>query len=142
MSFVTTPMRSSSPSERQSAATSELLPEPTGPPMPIRKARSAGKEPPLPGGVGERAQLEGGREPGRQSARVVGHRTCGEVGDQRRRRDEPARSVGGVDRQQLHGGGGDGRRVLVEIGLRDLVAMEAGGGGDDAERDRARGGRA
>src|SRR6187551_2144078 len=100
MSLVTTPMRSSSPSERQSAATSELLPEPTGPPMPMRKARSAGKEPPLAGGVGERAQLQRGCEAGRQRVRVVRHRRADELGDERLGLDEPAGGVGGVDRQQ------------------------------------------
>src|SRR5262245_66640549 len=106
MSFVTTPMRSSSPSERHRAATSELLPEPTGPPIPIRNARispggSAGKEPPLSGGVGERAQLERGREPRRQAARIVRHGLGGELGDQRLGLDEPPCGDGGGDRQQL-----------------------------------------
>src|SRR5579872_6902422 len=65
MSFVTTPSSSSSPSARQSAATSELLPEPTGPPIPIRRARSGGKEPPLPRRMRERAELERRREAAR-----------------------------------------------------------------------------
>src|SRR3954454_20989823 len=40
MSFVTTASRSSSPSVRQRAATRAVLPEPTGPPMPMRSARA------------------------------------------------------------------------------------------------------
>src|SRR3954454_1063272 len=40
MSFVTTASRSWSPSVRQSAATRAVLPEPTGPPMPTRSART------------------------------------------------------------------------------------------------------
>src|SRR2546428_14042974 len=64
MSFVATPFWSSSRSARKSAATSELFPEPTGPPIPIRSGPSGGKEPPLATGVGQGAQLERGREAG------------------------------------------------------------------------------
>src|ERR1700710_772840 len=39
MSLVTTASRSSAPSARQSAATSAVLPDPTGPPIPMRNAR-------------------------------------------------------------------------------------------------------
>ena len=44
MSLVTTPRRASADSAPQSAAIRLLLPEPTGPPTPIRSARSTGKE--------------------------------------------------------------------------------------------------
>src|SRR6476659_1156205 len=98
MSFVTTPIRISSPRARQSAATSELLPEPTGPPMPSRSARSGGKEPALPGGVAERAELERGREPARQAARVVARRGGAgrELLHERRGLGDPARRLGRV----------------------------------------------
>src|SRR4051812_11615607 len=121
MSFVTTPMRSSSPSERQSAATSELLPEPTGPPIPIRRARSAGKEPRFAGGMSKRAQLQRGRETARQRAGIVRHRGGGELCDEPPGLDEPGGGVGGVDRQQLHRRSGDGGRVVVEKCLSDVA---------------------
>ena len=109
MSFVTTPISSSSPSARQSAATSELLPEPTGPPIPIRSARSGGKEPPLAGGVGERAQLERGREaagqPVARGAAAAASRSISGSG-----LDEPAGGGGPVDREQPDGGGRDRRQ--------------------------------
>src|SRR2546421_12302301 len=91
MSLVTTARRSSAPSARHSAATSAVLPDPTGPPIPMRRARvpesSAGcgstsgcgwvcvlsgrKETHLPGGVdlggdvGQRCAVRGqvGRGP-------------------------------------------------------------------------------
>src|SRR4051794_23975671 len=116
MSFVTTPIASSSPSARQSAATSELLPEPTGPPIPRRSARSGGKEPPLAPRVGERAELAAGRKTAGQGGHVGG-----EPLDLRPRLDEPARGLGAVDRQEAHGGSRHHRRVLVEIRIRRLA---------------------
>src|SRR6187455_2419629 len=114
MSFVTTPSSSSPPSERQSAATSELLPDPTGPPIPIRSARSGGKELPLPCGVGEGEQLERRREAGRQEAPVArcAGGVAGEAVDQRRGVEEPARGQRRVDREQPYGRRGHRRRVL------------------------------
>src|SRR4051812_36655702 len=123
MSFVTTPIRSSSRRLRQSAAINELLPEPTGPPTPIRSARSGGKEPPLAGRVRERAQLERRRERCRQVA-LVRDRLRREPADQRLRVEQPARRRRRVERQQPHGGGCDRRRVVVEERLRDLLGGE------------------
>src|SRR6266508_1018465 len=139
MSFVTTPSSSSPPSARQSAATSELLPEPTGPPIPTRSARSGGKEPPFAGRVRERAQLQRGCEAGRQLARIVRRGCClvREAVEERCRLDEPARGRRRVDRQEPDCGGGDRRRVLVEVRLRQLEVIEARLGGDDPERDSA-----
>ena len=57
------------------------------------RARSAGKEPPLARGVGERAQLQRGREAAGQAARIVGHGCAASSCDQRRRLDEPARGA-------------------------------------------------
>src|SRR4051794_41719110 len=64
MSLVTTPMRTSLASSRQSAAMRLLLPEPTGPPTPTRSARSADKEPLRAGGVAGGCELEAGRRGG------------------------------------------------------------------------------
>src|SRR5580704_4804242 len=105
MSFVTTPIRSSAPSARQRAATRELFPDPTGPPIPIRNARSGGKEPPLPCGVRERGELERRSEPAREQARII----PGGGGDRREplelgaRFEQPARREGTIDREQAHG---------------------------------------
>src|SRR4051812_37037604 len=100
MSLVTTPSRASAASAPQSAAIRLLLPEPTGPPTPIRSARSTGKEPFPSLVVDGGAELEGdgggrGQRPvvGRDRARGGGHRRRG-VG-------EPARGHGRIERQQL-----------------------------------------
>src|SRR5712692_6887691 len=109
MSFVTTPIRSSSPSARQSAATSELLPEPTGPPIPIRSGPSGGKEFPFAAGVVERVELERGREARGEPMHVL-PLFCGLAGealDERSRVDKPAHGYCRVDREQTDGGGGD-----------------------------------
>src|SRR5438128_6672087 len=115
MSLVTTPISSSSPSARQSAATSELLPEPTGPPIPTRSGASGGKEPPFAACVGEGAQLERGRETGGEQPRLVTAlgRFVGQGLQQRNGLDEPARGQRRVDWEQPDCCGGDGGRVLV-----------------------------
>src|SRR4051812_45349717 len=118
MSLVTTPTSSAPASAAQSAATSVLLPVPTGPAIPIRSARSAGKEPPrvvsMP--LGPQVEQRGGG--GRQLAGC--RRLAGERLDRRRRGRDPGGGVGGVDGEQLRRGGGDGGRVLVERQARDL----------------------
>src|SRR5712691_2027656 len=144
MSFVTTPISSSSPSARQSAATSELFPEPTGPPIPIRSGPSGGKEPPLAAGVGQGAQLERGREAGGEQTNVLRllRRLAGEALEERSGVDQPARGQRRVDWEEPDGGGGDGGRVLVQVRLRELPVVEAGGRRHDTEGDGPRGGRA
>src|SRR6478752_5924399 len=113
MSLVTTPSLISSASAPHSAAIRLLLPDPTGPPTPIRKARSAGKEA-LPlfemdgcveldrdrGGRGQRAIVRGDAGGG---ARHV-----------RREVREPARRDGRVERQELERRARDRGRVVVE----------------------------
>src|SRR5579862_7311331 len=111
MSLVTTPIVSSSPSARQSAATSVLFPDPTGPPIPTRSARSGGKELSFGSGMDERTQLERGREAARQ---VFADGAFRELVEHGRRVEEPPRGDRGVDRQQPHGRGRDGGRVFVE----------------------------
>src|SRR4051794_39991101 len=142
MSFVTTPTRRSSLSARQSAAMRLLLPDPTGPPTPIRSARSgsADKEALLSVVVDAGGDLEadgGGGLEVRDRLRVGGDRARGGV-DLRRELGDPARGDGGVEPEQLERGAGDGGGVVVERDRRDLLRREAGGGADDAERDRAR----
>src|SRR5579862_2598355 len=140
MSFVTTPIRRSWRRDRQSAAISELLPEPTGPPMPTRNARSGGKEPPFPTSVCKRPQLVERGERRRKLARrqVEGDRgerhlfdLVLELGEEPRRREH-------IDRQELHGRGGDSRGVVVEKDPGELELVETRGARDDAERDRSR----
>src|SRR3954449_10385593 len=113
MSLVTTPSRASPLKAPHSAAIRLLLPEPTGPPTPIRSARSTGKESLSVFEVEGGGELERDRR-GRGERAAIG-------GDARRRRahgrrelGEPARGHGRVERQQLQGGGGDGGRVVVE----------------------------
>src|SRR5581483_11543067 len=127
MSFVTTPISSSSRRARQSAATRELLPDPTGPPMPIRSGRSGGKEPPLRGRVSQRGELERGSEAGRERTRLVlgGRRSLRKLVDQGRRVEQPARGGGRVDRQQPDRSSGRRGRILVEVRARDLHVGQA-----------------
>ena len=124
MSFVTTPRRSSAPSARQSAATRVLLPEPTGPPMPIRRARSAGKEPlPRRGGWGRRARA---RPPARRRQRpVVGGDARAASAIDGAGAASQRDGHGGIDRQQLQRGGGDRRGVLVEREQRGGPSRQA-----------------
>src|ERR1700722_17356316 len=119
MSFVTTPIRSSAPSARQRAATRELFPDPTGPPIPIRKARSGGKEPPLARGVGERSKLECGSEPAREQTWIISRveRDGSEPFDLGAGIEQPARGECTVDRQQAYGRGGHHGGIFVEVGL-------------------------
>src|SRR5688572_20969563 len=103
MSFVTTPTRHSPASSRHSAAIRLLLPEPTGPPTPTRRARSAGKEA-LPSSlVDRRGNLE--RDSGRGGllgdGPPVGGRLARRALHLRRQLRQPARGAGGVERQQL-----------------------------------------
>src|SRR4051794_28206359 len=103
MSLVTTPSLISSASAPHSAAMRLLFPDPTGPPTPIRRARSTGKET-LPllevdgcveldgdgGGRGQRAVVRG------DALRSLGHL--------RREVRKPARRDGRIERQELQGG--------------------------------------
>src|ERR1700729_269728 len=95
MSLVTTPSSSSDDRFRQTAATRELFPVPTGPPIPTLMARtsSAGKEPPLVVSVGERAQLDEWR------------RDAGQLGPTRRQPGEPCH----LSAERCHPGGGGAR---------------------------------
>src|SRR4051794_38474337 len=135
MSFVTTPTRRSA-SVPHRAAIRLLLPEPTGPPTPTRSARSTGKEALPPFGVDGRPELEahGGR---RGQRPAVGGDARGLRGQLRRELGEPARADRGVERQQLQRGRRDRGRVVVEREQRGGLVVEPGGGGDDAERERA-----
>src|SRR6187549_2944375 len=107
MSLVTTPRRASADSAPHNAAIRLLLPDPTGPPTPIRSARSTGKE------SLSLFEVDGGRELERD-ARGCGERaTIG--GDRRRGRSElrrqlgePAGGHGRIERQQLQRGRRDG----------------------------------
>src|SRR3954447_9415412 len=101
MSLVTTPRRRS-PSSRHSAAIRLLLPDPTGPPTPTRRALRGKQTFPslLVDGRGELERDRRGRG-------LVGERPV--IGGDRARRErhrgrqlgEPARGDGGVERQQL-----------------------------------------
>src|SRR6476469_4209324 len=118
MSLVTTPRRASAESAPQSAAIRLLLPEPTGPPTPIRSARSTGKE------SLSLFEVDGGgafeRDRGRRGQRpAVGGDRAGAHGQLRRQLGEPARGDRGIERQQLQRRGGDGRRVVVQSEQRD-----------------------
>ena len=99
MSLVTTPSRASPLSAPQSAAIRLLLPEPTGPPTPIRSARSTGKES-LPlfevDGGGELDRDRGRR---RQRPVVGGDRARAAARHRRRQLGEPARGHGRVERR-------------------------------------------
>src|SRR6185295_4975608 len=111
MSLVTTPSRASSLKAPHSAAIRLLLPDPTGPPTPIRSARSTGKET-LPafevdgGGDLERHRGRSGERP------VVGGDARGGRRELGRQLRQPARRDRRVERQQLERSGRDGRRVV------------------------------
>src|SRR5688572_9037746 len=107
MSLVTTPSRASPLSAPQSAAIRLLLPEPTGPPTPIRSARSTGKETLSLFEVDEGGELDRDRGRGRQRAVVDGDRPGGRR-HLRRQLGEPARGHGWVEREQLQRGRRDG----------------------------------
>src|SRR3954447_11378245 len=135
MSLVTTPSRASSLNAPHNAAIRLLLPEPTGPPTPMRSARSTGKESlPL-------FEVDGGGELERDGRRarewaVVGGDACGGGRELGRQASEPARGLGGVERQQLQCGARDRRGVVVERQERDVGVGDGGGAGDDTEGDR------
>src|SRR2546429_2671184 len=108
MSLVMTAVWYRGASSRQSAATSAVLPDPTGPPMPTRRGRtSGGKEPHLPplrpGGMVLGAQLEqrrrrrwalGERRPSPSRPRR------GQGVRQRGQPDGDGHGVGGIDGQE------------------------------------------
>src|SRR4051812_9745822 len=100
MSLVTTPSRASPASAPQSAAIRLLLPQPTGPPTPIRSARSTGKEPFPSLVVDGGAELDGERGRGGQRAGVGGDRAR-RGGHARRQVGEPARAHRRIEWQQL-----------------------------------------
>src|SRR5215204_4932344 len=102
MSLVTTPTRWSVARSRHSAAIRLLLPDPTGPPMPTRRAL-AGKET-FPSLLVEgRRELERGRRGGGLFGErpVVGRDRAGGERHLRRQLGQPAGGDGGVERQQL-----------------------------------------
>src|SRR4051794_17497964 len=98
MSLVTTPSRTSSASAAHSAATSVLLPVPTGPAIPILKAL-AGKEPPRVAVVPLGGQVEPRRGRRRQGSE---HGERGGLGGPRVDVEpgEPGGGLGRVDRHQ------------------------------------------
>src|SRR5271170_3662160 len=109
MSFVTTATSVSVDRSAHIAAISELLPVPTGPPIPIRSARalsvSGCKEPPLLRRVGQRTLLDHWRRVREQvsgSGSVV--RSAGERVDVGGISRHPTGRRSIVKRQQLHGG--------------------------------------
>src|ERR1700753_1110128 len=113
MSLVTTPTRRSEASSPHSAAIRLLLPEPTGPPTPIRRARSTGKQALPRLQVDGRGQLERDRRRRGQWAAAPGSRPRGER-ESRRELGDPARGDRRVQRQQLERGGRDRRGVVIE----------------------------
>src|SRR3954465_438400 len=100
MSLVTTPRRASSPNAPHSAAIRLLLPEPTGPPTPIRSARSTGKE------SLSLFAVDGGREldrdrGGRGRRAALARARARHQRQLRREVGEPAGGQGRIERQEL-----------------------------------------
>src|SRR3954470_15551107 len=125
MSLVTTPRRAWCESAPHSAAIRLLLPEPTGPPTPIRSARSTGKESLSLLEVDRGGELE--RDPRRARQRpAVGGDARGTHGELRRQLGEPAGGHRRVEREQLERRGGDRRRVVVERQQRDRLVVDPG----------------
>src|SRR5215218_8919600 len=108
MSLVTTPSRSCPASSPQTAAMRLLLPEPTGPPIPIRRARSAGKKALPLFDVDGGGELDRDRRGRRERPLVGGDPARGGV-ERRCEVREPADRHRRVERQQLQRGGGNGR---------------------------------
>src|SRR5215217_7619864 len=104
MSLVTTPSRASPLRAPQSAAIRLLLPDPTGPPTPIRSARSAGKESLSLFEVDGGGELERDRRGRGQRPAIGGDARRGRA-DGGRELGQPARGLGGIEREQLQGGG-------------------------------------
>src|SRR3954471_11534384 len=120
MSLVTTPNRASPAKAPHRAAISDDFPDPTGPPTPIRRARSTRKQTLL------LLQMDGGIEldrdrRGRRQRAVIRGDPAGCYGHCRRELGEPARSRGGVERQQLQRRRRDRRRIVVEREQRRLL---------------------
>src|SRR5690242_1727983 len=103
MSLVTTPRRASPDRAPQSAAINDDLPDPTGPPTPIRRARSTGKEALPLLEVDRGIELDRDRGGRGQRSAVGGDRARGELQGRRELR-EPAGSQRRVERQQLQRG--------------------------------------
>src|SRR5215218_10315813 len=100
MSLVTTPSRSWPASSPQTAAIRLLLPEPTGPPTPIRRARSAGKES-LPLVVVDRRGELDGHGGGRRQRPAVGSDPPRGGAHRGREVGEPADRHRRIERQEL-----------------------------------------
>src|SRR4051794_268946 len=103
MSLVITPTRTSPANAAHSAAIRLDLPDPTGPPTPTRRARSARKQPLPRSLVDRRGELE--RDRGRggkvfQRRRVRRDRARGELHPRRQLRN-PSRRDGGGEREEL-----------------------------------------
>src|SRR5438128_22429 len=134
MSFVTTPITSSSARARHSAATSAVLPLPTGPPMPMRGTRVCSPAPPwswslslsLSWPLSWPLLWRGGL--GRKETHLLGRVDVGEQLDERRR---IAREFAG-----LADVGGNGVDVGREFGEHGVDAERI----EPEESDRGRGG--
>src|SRR3954462_12301526 len=104
MSLVTTPSRSSPANAPHNAAIRLLFPVPTGPPTPIRNARSTGKETLPLLEVDRGRKLDRDRRGRRQGAAVGGDRPGGD-GHRRREPRKPPGRHGRIERQELQSGG-------------------------------------
>src|SRR4051812_41730244 len=129
MSLVTTAMLSSVPSSRQSSAIRELLPVPTGPATPIRRALlvllvlvSGTEQPPLARPVTLPPPPDGGGAVGSDVGGGPGlpHRGHGGL-DRRCGVGCPTDAEAGVEGFQLERGGHDGLDVLVRHEPRRLL---------------------
>src|SRR3954454_16115762 len=105
MSFVTTARLSSVPSSLQSSAINELLPVPTGPATPIRRARvgvvgvwSGTEQPPLAGSMELAPLLDEGGAVGRDVVGRAGRRDpCDQGLDRDRPVGRPAHALAGIE---------------------------------------------
>src|SRR5919198_1352230 len=125
MSLVTTPRWKSGVSDRHRAATSAVLPLPTGPPIPIRKGRSRGKETNLPGGVPLRPDLRLRRPGAGQRREGPGGAETGPAGDLvdvAAQAGEQPGNFDGVETEEAESGRGD---AGVGLGVERLPVVDA-----------------
>src|SRR5215470_7917927 len=118
MSLVTTAIRSCPDIRRHSAATSAVLPEPTGPPIPTRNARV-----PLLPPDGREPLPSGGCEPSPPGGFEVPSGRCGSWCSRCKETHLPAGVNLGADVEQGGRGGGQ---------FADRIAAAGGGGAGDS----------